>query len=308
MGKQDCGRKRLVYPKRVVSLAGIKKHHMKPVSPLRPDSRSRKARAVGGLLASLLCLAAMWVFLPFSREHEGAPRASQRWSGEVAYAKPADLRARSTEREQEAMEPGFPAEIRLLGEMNGLPAIEALGERLPEVAAFYGWRPEELKEHFRADPELRVNRRGELFYACGLNCAHGTPPQTTEPDMNVTSIGPTDVAPFDTSQAFLLHSRPGANRVIHLDFDGHTDTTPGFWVDGAASPAYNISGNNPAIFEEDERNHIIEIWQRVAEDYAMFDIDVTTEDPGTEALRKTSSSDAQFGMRCVIGGSNSTWY
>ena len=190
--------------------------------------------------------------------------------------------------------------------MNGLAAIEALGERLPEVAAFYGWTSEKLKEHLRADPELHVNRRGELFYACGLNCAHATPPQATEAAMNVASIGPTDVAPFDTSQAFLLHSRPGANRVIYLDFDGHTDTTPGFWVDGAASPVYNISGNNTAIFEDDERNHIIEIWQRIAEDYAMFDIDVTTEEPGTEALRKTSSSDAKFGMRCVIGGSNST--
>lgn len=192
--------------------------------------------------------------------------------------------------------------------MNGLAAIEALGDRLPEVAAFYGWTPEKLKKHFRADPELRVTHRGELFYACGLNCAHGDQPQATEAASETASIEPTYPAPFDTSQAFLLHSRPGANRVIYLDFDGHTDTTPGFWKDGAASPVYNISGNNPAIFEDDERLRIIEIWQRVAEDYAMFDIDVTTEDPGTEALRKSSSSDAQFGMRCVIGGSGSTWY
>lgn len=192
--------------------------------------------------------------------------------------------------------------------MNGLAAIKALGERLPEVAAFYGWTPEKLEAHFRADPELRVNRRGALFYACGLNCAHGDQPQATEAASETASIGPTDSGPYDPTQAFLLHSRPGANRVIFLDFDGHTDTTPGFWKDGAASPAYNISGNNPAIFEDDERLRIIEIWQRVAEDFAMFDIDVTTEDPGTEALRKSSSSDAQFGMRCVIGGSGSIWY
>ena len=211
-------------------------------------------------------------------------------------------------REQTALEPGFPSSIRLLGEMQGVAAIAALGERLPEVAAFYGWTPEKLEEHFRADPELRVTRRGELFYACGLNCAHGDQPQATEAASETASIGPTDPGPYDPSQAFLLHSRPGANRVIYLDFDGHTDTTPGYWKDGAASPAYNISGNNPAIFEDDERLRIVEIWQRVAEDYAMFDIDVTTEDPGVEPLRKSSSSDAQFGMRCVIGGSGSTWY
>jgi autotransporter-associated beta strand protein len=226
----------------------------------------------------------------------------------VSSAQPAHFGSRRVEHEQAALEPGFPADIRLLGEMNGLKAIAALGERLPEVAAFYGWTPEKLEEHLRADPELRVTRSGQLFYACGLNCAHGGHPQATEPAMDTASIAPTDPSPYDTSQAFLLHSRPGANRVIHLDFDGHADNTPGYWVDGAVSPAYNISGNNSAIFEEDERNQIIEIWQRVAEDYAMFDIDVTTEDPGTEALRKTSSSDAKFGMRCVIGGSNSTWY
>ncbi len=192
--------------------------------------------------------------------------------------------------------------------MQGVAAIAALGDRLPEVAAFYGWTPEKLQERFRADPELRITRKGELFYACGLNCAHGAQPQATEAAMDIASIGPTDPGPYDAAQAFLLHSRPGANRVIYLDFDGHTDTTPGFWKDGAASPAYNISGNNPAIFEDDERLRIIEIWQRVAEDFAMFDIDVTTEDPGTEALRKSNSSDAQFGMRCVIGGSGSTWY
>lgn len=212
---------------------------------------------------------------------------------------------------KDSMEPGFPAGIRLPEQARGEAAIAALGARLPEVAAFHGKSPQQLRKIFQTDNSLWVNPEGRLFYACELQCAHHDPAETAETsaaEVIAESIAPTDPSPYDTSQAFLLHSRPGANRVIHLDFDGHTDNTPGYWKDGAAAPAYNISGNNPAIFEEDERNHIIEIWQRVAEDYAMFDIDVTTEDPGTEALRKSSSSDAKFGMRCVIGGSNSTWY
>jgi autotransporter-associated beta strand protein len=241
-------------------------------------------------------------FLPHDEPQESSLTAA------LSSAQPAHLGSRRVEHEQAALEPGFPADVRLLGEMNGLKAIAALGDRLPEVAAFYGWTPEKLEEHLRADPELHVTPSGQLLYACGLNCAHGDHPQATEPAMDTASIAPTDPSPYDTSQAFLLHSRPGANRVIYLDFDGHTDNTPGYWKAGAASPAYNISGNNPAIFEDDERNNIIEIWQRVAEDYAMFDIDVTTEEPNIEALRKTSSSDAQFGMRCVIGGSGSIWY
>ena len=204
-------------------------------------------------------------------------------------------------------EPGFPAGIRLPEQARGEAAVAALGARLPEVAAFYEKSPQQLRELLQTDDSLWVNPEGQLLYACE-NHGHAKTTETAAAEVIAESIAPTDPAPYDTSQAFLLHSRPGANRVIHLDFDGHVDNTPGYWKDGAASPAYNISGNNPAIFEEDERNHIIEIWQRVAEDYAMFDIDVTTEDPGTEALRKTSSSDAKFGVRCVIGGSNSTWY
>jgi autotransporter-associated beta strand protein len=178
-----------------------------------------------------------------------------------------------------------------------------LGNRLPEVASHYRKTPEELRALFRADHCLQINTEGRLFYACEL---HG--PAVAAAEALSATFGPTDPAPFPTEEAFLLHSRPGANRVIYLDFDGHTDNTPGYWKAGAASPAYNISGNNPAVFEDEERNNIIEIWQRVAEDYAMFDINVTTEEPNIEALRKTSSSDAQFGMRCVIGGSGSIWY
>ena len=112
--------------------------------------------------------------------------------------------------------------------------------------------------------------------------------------MIAESIGPTDPAPFDTSEAFLLHSRPGANRVIYLDFDGHVDNTPGNWKDGASAPPYNVPNSDPNTFSTDERNRIIEIWQRVAEDFSMYAIDVTTEDPGIEALRKTNSSDARL--------------
>jgi hypothetical protein len=212
---------------------------------------------------------------------------------------------------QEAPRPEFPAGIRLAATARGEAAIAALGNRLPEVAAFHGKSPQQLRKIFRDDHSLWVDPEGQLFYACELQCAHHDPAKTAEAaaaEVIAESIAPTDPSPYDTSQAFLLHSRPGANRVIYLDFDGHADNTPGFWKAGAASPAYNISGNNAAIFEDDERNNIIEIWQRVAEDYAMFDIDVTTEEPNIEALRKTNSSDAQFGMRCVIGGSGSTWY
>src|SRR5438105_2169187 len=39
---------------------------------------------------------------------------------------------------------------------------------------------------------------------------------------------------------------------------------------------------------------------RLAEDFAPFNLDVTTQDPGVEALRKTSPEDGQWGIRVVI--------
>ena len=103
---------------------------------------------------------------------------------------------------------------------------------------------------------------------------------------------------------FLLHSNPGATKRIFLDFDGHT-TTGTAWLNGATivSPAYDID-NNPSSFSATELSNIREIWERVSEDYLPFNVDVTTEDPGIEALRNTGGSDTQWGLRAIIGG---TW-
>jgi hypothetical protein len=57
-----------------------------------------------------------------------------------------------------------------------------------------------------------------------------------------------------------------------------------------------------------ELNRIIGVWQRVAQDYSMVEIDVTTEFPGIEALKKSSSGDGAYGIRVVIDGSSSDWY
>ncbi|MCC2672939.1 MAG: repeat-containing protein, partial [Armatimonadetes bacterium] len=45
----------------------------------------------------------------------------------------------------------------------------------------------------------------------------------------------------------------------------------------------------------------------MSEDYAPFDIDVTTEDPGLEAIRRSSLNDAAYGVRVVISP-GAAWY
>lgn len=206
------------------------------------------------------------------------------------------------------IEPGFPEGIRIPENARGEKAIAALAERLPEVADFHGKSAQQLREIFRKDDTLWINPRGELFYACPPACDHCAHKAPEETGVIAESIGPTDPGPFDTSEAFLLHSRPGADRVIYLDFDGHIDNTPGYWNAGATAPPYNVPNSNPDTFSTDERNRIIEIWQRVAEDFSMFEINVTTEEPAIEDLKKSNTSDARYGIRVCIGGSGNDWF
>ena len=105
---------------------------------------------------------------------------------------------------------------------------------------------------------------------------------------------------YDLTQTFLLHSRPTANQTIYLDFDGHTTgNVYGTSWDNLTSPAWDLSGNGPS-FTTTEQQTIQKIWARVAEDYAPFNVDVTTQDPGVESLRKLNSSDTRWGIRVVI--------
>lgn len=99
----------------------------------------------------------------------------------------------------------------------------------------------------------------------------------------------------------LLSSRPSASAKLFLDFDGvyydgtWAGKTPG--GDGYVD-AYDTDGD-PTSFSAGELNAIDRIWQRVAEAFSPFDVDVTTLDPGNYRQRDAA--------RVVIGGSND-WY
>ena len=120
------------------------------------------------------------------------------------------------------------------------------------------------------------------------------------------------VALMDLGWTFQLHSSPTSSKVIYLDFNGHT-TTGTKWNNSTMgssfySPAYDLDGN-PAIFNNEELSRIQQIWQRVAADYAPFDVDVTTQEPPTDWLMKSNSTDPNYGIRAVItsyGPSSST--
>jgi hypothetical protein len=119
-----------------------------------------------------------------------------------------------------------------------------------------------------------------------------------------SSADPQSAPPFPLSETFLLASRPSANHTVYLDFTGHvttgTDWNLAFNTTTFVTAPYSIDADT-ANFSNLELENIQRIWQIVAEDMAMFDLNVTTIDPGVERLRNTGGGDTQWGTRAIVG-------
>lgn len=89
-----------------------------------------------------------------------------------------------------------------------------------------------------------------------------------------------------------LNSLPGATVSLYLDFNGDNTPSYGSYSPGV-TPAYDQDGD-PTSFSAGELASIQSIWSYVAEDYAPFNINVTTVQPSSMAHGVT--------QKVVIGG------
>ncbi|WP_437202758.1 zinc-dependent metalloprotease family protein [Planctomicrobium sp. SH664] len=94
-----------------------------------------------------------------------------------------------------------------------------------------------------------------------------------------------------------LNSNPGAKASLFLDFDGHTEAVWGSHTN-VVTPAFSTDGDR-STFSSEELSQIVEIWARVAEDFAPFNINVTTVEPASFANGVS--------LRVAIGGSYKDW-
>ena len=95
---------------------------------------------------------------------------------------------------------------------------------------------------------------------------------------------------------FKLHSNPWANHRIYLDFDGYS-LASSQWEDGGA---LQVGGFYQGGFTDVTQQAIQDIWRRVAEDFSPFNIDVTTEEPNSEDLKKSGTGDTRWGIRVAM--------
>jgi fibronectin type 3 domain-containing protein len=93
-----------------------------------------------------------------------------------------------------------------------------------------------------------------------------------------------------------LNSLAGAAAAVYLDFDGHFQSSWGSYSN-ITTPPYDQDGNSSS-FSDSEIATITRIWEYVAEDYAPFNINVTTVEPPSfnngEALRVAIGGDSSW--------------
>jgi hypothetical protein len=124
---------------------------------------------------------------------------------------------------------------------------------------------------------LKVDDEGGVFFADTLL---PDPELAQESESLAEAEAATGIA---LDEVFNLHSRPGAPNTVFLDFDGHVISGTAWNASGASvyyAAPYDLDGD-PLSFNDTERARIAEIWHRVAEDLAPFDINVTTEEPAS---------------------------
>jgi Bacterial Ig-like domain/Bacterial pre-peptidase C-terminal domain len=187
----------------------------------------------------------------------------------------------------------------------GDEALVALGELLPVAAELNEMTTDELDRVLTDDNMAWLDGDAKLGYTMpiGMFDQSGT---AVVPGTAAAAAAAVPLAqgPFPYADTFLLHSKPGSLRTIYLDFNGHTifDSAWNAYFGGGAPivmEPFSLDANG-ASFSSAEQDAIQVAWQRVAEDFAPFDVDVTTQPPTAGQLERTSYSDDVYGQRALF--------
>jgi PKD repeat protein len=182
-------------------------------------------------------------------------------------------------------------------------ASTATDADITKAAKLAGIDIAKLKLVTKRDKDLRIGKKtGAAFYACRRTAAKTANPSDPESFTTATL--------FPFTKTFVLHSRPGATKVIYLDFNGHNIKGALWNTDMVAAsitvPPFDTDGK-PKTFNYAEHAMIQKIWKEISDAFAAFDVDVTTQDPGVENIRKIEgdAKTTPYGSRVCFGGKSS---
>lgn len=186
--------------------------------------------------------------------------------------------------------------LEALGAIRGEAAIQALDGVHGRRAEARGGSLEKLKRALSRDRDAWLMPDGTALYV-------DTMAPSSPQDVTVTSAEPRPLPVPDgyaSSGLPLHHSLPGATNKIFLDFDGVDRLNPICLGSNQGRPLQGLDLDGaPRTFNAAEQAAISRVWARVAEDWAPFNVDVTTEEPAQSSKTVlwsifTKASDAGF--------------
>ncbi|MFA6174240.1 MAG: zinc-dependent metalloprotease family protein, partial [Kiritimatiellales bacterium] len=180
---------------------------------------------------------------------------------------------------------------RALMTLNDLPPgkVRSTVEKLPAEAQQHALL-QLSRMNFRAQDEasVRVDGGGFIYYVCNLTAEETPVPEhssVAEAGVVATESSAAalpEYAPVPVSTPPIYHSKPGSTKVLFLDFNGQTISNTiwntSYTVTVWRCTAFDTDGDTNT-FSDTEQRYIKQIWERVSEDYAVYDVDVTTEQP-----------------------------
>ena len=168
----------------------------------------------------------------------------------------------------------------------GTPLRESLDLLSPETLSLALARLSALTFNVLDAQSFRADSTGMIFASCRGPSITALPQlaATEATDTSSPATPLTAAAAIPIASVPVYHSRPGATKVIYLDFNGHIVTGTQWNTANSVTSydcmPYDLDGDY-TTFSDEEQTRIQRIWARVAEDYAPFDVDVTTEQPAT---------------------------
>jgi hypothetical protein len=166
--------------------------------------------------------------------------------------------------------------------------------------------------NFRSMDEesVRVDSGGAIYYVCNFT-GPGMPEaeQAQFAEVAASSEPVVAAAAIPVTTPPIYHSKPSSTNVLFLDFNGafvsNTMWNASYTVTVWRCSAFSTD-DDASTFSDTEQRYIRELWERVSEDYAVFDVDVTTEEPAvwtrnTAHALITATNDAN-GVLCPHAG------
>ena len=178
--------------------------------------------------------------------------------------------------------------------LTGDDAIAGLRGRVGDRLRLRGGDPDEAVRALGVDPSLAVGPEGHLVFLDAVApedvAAFAADAAALDP---AATTAPTETVPEPDALAAnglpLHHSNPGAPWTVYVDVESRTvPVHPNMRLalglrQGVVVTAGLTLDADSATFTADEQLLVSRIWARVAEDFAPFDVDVTTERPASFA-------------------------